>query len=165
MKTSNPIIRNCSLLSCLMPRRSIRTDNCHVKLRNSSLIYYLPASVYEQKMTDFLDIIHCLSLIINVTFRKLESVSIIRYNLLRWAQLIALGEIGTRSINWAQHSRFYLKMDTDSSLRNVMFLIELRWCIMPRKFAILKYTIVTNLPSILVCIRIMFLLGKFSSYW
>jgi hypothetical protein len=30
-------------------------------------------------------------------------------------------EIGTSSINWVQLSRFYLKMETESSLRNVVF--------------------------------------------
>jgi hypothetical protein len=30
-------------------------------------------------------------------------------------------EIGNISIDWAQLSRFYLKTETESSLRNVMF--------------------------------------------
>jgi hypothetical protein len=31
-------------------------------------------------------------------------------------------EIGTSSIDWTQLSKFYLKKDTESSLRNVVFL-------------------------------------------
>jgi hypothetical protein len=42
------------------------------------------------KMSNFLGTIHRLSLIKNTTFRRLESVSVIRKNLLRWAQLIEL---------------------------------------------------------------------------
>jgi hypothetical protein len=34
-------------------------------------------------------------------------------------------EIATSSIDWAQQSRFYLRTETDSSLRNVVFLIEI----------------------------------------
>jgi hypothetical protein len=30
-------------------------------------------------------------------------------------------KLGTSSIDWAQLSRFYLKMETESSLRNVVF--------------------------------------------
>jgi hypothetical protein len=30
-------------------------------------------------------------------------------------------EIGTSSIDWAQQSRFYLKTETESSIRNVVF--------------------------------------------
>jgi hypothetical protein len=30
-------------------------------------------------------------------------------------------EMGTRSIDWGQLSRFYLKTETESSLRNVVF--------------------------------------------
>jgi hypothetical protein len=34
-------------------------------------------------------------------------------------------EIGTSSIDWAQKSRFFLRTETDSSLRNVVFSIEI----------------------------------------
>jgi hypothetical protein len=36
-----------------------------------------------------------------------------------------VSEIGTSSIDWAQQSRYYLRTETDSSLRNVVFLIEI----------------------------------------
>jgi predicted membrane protein len=60
----------------------------------------------------------------NTTFRKLDSVSVFRLNLFSWAQSIELvpgPEIGTSSIDWAQLCRFYLKTETEFSLRNVMF--------------------------------------------
>jgi hypothetical protein len=41
-------------------------------------------------------------------------------------------EIGTRTINWAQLSRFYLKTKTEPSLRNAVFEIKRRWWIMSR---------------------------------
>jgi hypothetical protein len=37
------------------------------------------------------------------------------------AHIISGPEIGTCSIDWAQLSRFYLKTETESSLRNVVF--------------------------------------------
>jgi hypothetical protein len=35
--------------------------------------------------------------------------------------LVSDPEIGTRSIDWAQQSRFYLRTETESGLRNVVF--------------------------------------------
>jgi hypothetical protein len=46
----------------------------------------------------------------NTTFRRLNSVSVFRWNLLSWAQSIE-----------PVHIRFYLKAETESSLRNVVF--------------------------------------------
>jgi hypothetical protein len=61
------------------------------------------------RMTNFLDIIHRLSLIKkHKTFRRLESVS---------------KTSPSSSIYWAQQSRcpiFYLMTETDSSLRNIV---------------------------------------------
>jgi hypothetical protein len=39
-----------------------------------------------------------------------------------WILWISGPEIGTSPIDWAQLSEFYLKTETESSLRNVMFL-------------------------------------------
>jgi hypothetical protein len=52
----------------------------------------------------------------------MESVSVFRWNLLSWAQPIELGpEIGTSSIDWTQLSIFYLKTETETSLRKLCF--------------------------------------------
>jgi hypothetical protein len=52
------------------------------------------------------------------TFRRLDSLSVFRENLLSWAPSPG---IGISSIDWAQVNRFYLKTETESSLRNVIF--------------------------------------------
>jgi hypothetical protein len=55
----------------------------------------------------------------STTFRRLDSASVFRQNLLSWAQTI---ELVLNSGERAQLSRFYLKMETESSPRNVVFL-------------------------------------------
>jgi hypothetical protein len=38
-------------------------------------------------------------------------------------------------VDWAEQSRFYLRTETDSSLQNVVFLIEIgRWIMSKKKF-------------------------------
>jgi hypothetical protein len=64
----------------------------------------------------FLDIIHRLVFIQNPTFRTLDSISFFTQNLLIWVQS---PKIGISSMDWAQPTKFYLKTETESSLRNV----------------------------------------------
>jgi hypothetical protein len=72
----------------------------------------------------FLDIIHRL-----VFIRKHRPVYFSKHNVsetgfslrLQVKPTIKGPEIGTSSIDWAQLSRFYLKTETESSLRNVVF--------------------------------------------
>jgi hypothetical protein len=48
-------------------------------------------------------------------------VSVLRWDLLSWAQQIGLsGDRETSLIYWAQLSRFHLKTETESSPRNVL---------------------------------------------
>jgi hypothetical protein len=51
-------------------------------------------------------------------------------------------EIGSTSLDWAQLSRFYMKTETESSLRNVMFMNKNRMM-----DNIQKYNIFINVPS------------------
>jgi hypothetical protein len=57
-------------------------------------------------------------------------------------------EIGTSSIDWSQLSRFYLKTETESSLRNVMFLK------INRTVFIDKYRTMDNVQKHNSCIRL-----------
>jgi hypothetical protein len=41
---------------------------------------------------------------------------------LMFLNIIRRPEVGTSSIDWVQQSRFYLKTETETSLRNVVFL-------------------------------------------
>jgi hypothetical protein len=50
------------------------------------------------------------------------------YSILCWFRCPKIRTIGTNSIEWAQVSRFHLKTETESSLRNVVFYIKTgRW--------------------------------------
>jgi hypothetical protein len=68
----------------------------------------------------FLDIIHCPVLSKTpsclyfkiTTFRRLDSISVVRKNLLSCGK--------TSFIDWSQLSRFYPKTEIESSLRNVV---------------------------------------------
>jgi hypothetical protein len=74
------------------------------------------------KMTYFLDIMNHHSPNKNTTFGRLESVSVVKWYQLWWAQWIHLVPISF------QQSRFCLSTETESSLRNVVLLIKLdRW--------------------------------------
>jgi hypothetical protein len=55
-------------------------------------------------------------------------------------------EIWTRSIDWAQPSRFYLKTETESSLRNVVFW-KINRTVFLDKDNVQKHNICTNVPS------------------
>jgi hypothetical protein len=59
-------------------------------------------------------------------------------------------EIGTSAINWVQLSRFYLKMDIESSLRNVVFRKINRTVFLEKARTmdnVQEHTICTNVPS------------------
>jgi hypothetical protein len=49
-----------------------------------------------------------------------------------WCRCLEVGTIATNSIDSAQLSRFHLKTETESSLRNVVFYIKTGWWIMSR---------------------------------
>jgi hypothetical protein len=59
-----------------------------------------------------------LTLTVTVTCMKVEESAWFIYPILRWSRC---PEIGTSSIDWAQWSRFHLKTERESSLRNVVF--------------------------------------------
>jgi hypothetical protein len=71
----------------------------------------------EYKASYLLDIVHRPAFYLNTTFRTLYSVSVFRCDLLRWAQQIQLISVSGD----AQLSRFRLKTETESSVRNVVF--------------------------------------------
>jgi hypothetical protein len=50
-----------------------------------------------------------------------KTLSCLYFKTQRFGDWILSPEIGTSSINWAQMSEFYLKTETESSLRNVVF--------------------------------------------
>jgi hypothetical protein len=74
-----------------------------------------------------LDIIHVLSFIYNTTFRRLNTISVFRWNLFSWAQQIVLlsgPETEISSIYWAQRRNFHMKTEAEFSLRNVVLQIK-----------------------------------------
>jgi hypothetical protein len=83
----------------------------------------------------------------NITFRRLDSVSVFRWNPFIWTNSM---EIESSSIDWVQLSKFYLKTEAESSLRNVVW-----WKINRRVYLdkdramdnVQKHNICTNIPS------------------
>jgi hypothetical protein len=87
-------------------------------------------------MMNFLDIIRRLSLIKNTLIKARRFRDWNRPPTLDKTYMAA--EIGTRSVDWAQHSRFYQMTEADFGLRNVVFLILVRQRIMSKKLVILN---------------------------